>query len=97
MSATMIAVATLNPEHKEQAAAYSEGVKPVLMAFGGKPVARYAISDQLVGEQAASVILAVSFDSADSAKAFLNSEAYQALIPLREAGFSSMQIYLSEG
>lgn len=95
MPALMIALATVNTEAKDKAAAYSEGVKPVLMQYGGKPVGRYPLTEQLVGEHAANVLLQVEFESVDAIKAFLGSDEYQALIPLREAGFLSMQIYAS--
>ena len=97
MSAIMIALATVNPNAKEQAAEYSEGVKPLLQQYGGKPVARYPITDQLLGEHNANVLLQIEFDDTEAVSTFLNSDEYSALIPVRNAGFSSMQIYVSEG
>lgn len=96
MTASMFALATVNPAGKEQAAEYSEGVKPLLGQFGGKPVGRYPISAQLVGEHAANVLLQVAFPAITDVMTFLDSPEYKALIPLREAGFTSMQIYVSE-
>lgn len=95
MSALMIALATVNPEAKMAAAYYSEGVKPLLAKYNAKPIGRYALTEQLVGEHAANVLLQVEFESVDKIKAFLDSEDYQALIPLRNEGFLSMQIYAS--
>ena len=96
MTAMMFALATVNPQNKEKAAEYSEGVKPLLGEFGGKPVGRYPISAQLVGKHAANVLLQVEFPAITDVMTFLDSPAYKALIPLREAGFDSMQIYVSE-
>ncbi|MBM95936.1 MAG: hypothetical protein CMI09_08845 [Oceanospirillaceae bacterium] len=96
MTAMMFALATVNPEAKEKAAEYSEGVKPLLGQYGGKPVGRYPISAQLVGEHAANVLLQVEFPATADVMTFLDSPEYRALIPLREAGFASMQIYVSE-
>lgn len=96
MTATMFALAAVNPEGKEKAAEYSEGVKPLLDQFGGIPVGRYPISAHLVGNHAANVLLQVEFASMAEVMMFLGSPEYRALIPLREAGFTSMQIYVSE-
>ena len=96
MTAIMFALATVNPESTEKATEYSEGVKPLLTQFGGKPVGRFAISAQLLGFHAANVLLQVEFSSTAEVMTFLDSTEYKKLIPLREAGFSSMQIYVSE-
>ncbi|GAB3481655.1 DUF1330 domain-containing protein [Marinomonas epiphytica] len=97
MTALMIVLASVNSKESEQASAYSEGVKSVLQQYGGTPQARYPITDQLVGEHRASVMLQVAFQSAESVRNFLESAEYQALLPMRDRGFSSMQIYVSEG
>lgn len=96
MSATMIVLAATNPNETEAAKAYSDGVKPILKTFAAEVIERYSINEQVVGQQALNTNLLVKFNSAESIKQFLNSDAYQTLIPLRDQGFASMQIYIAE-
>lgn len=91
----MIALASVNEAEKASAAEYSAGVKPILQQYGGKPLARHTIQEQAVGEHKANVLLEVEFDSPAAIHQFLQSTEYQTLIPLREAGFTSMQIYVA--
>lgn len=96
MSATMIVLASNNPNETEAAQAYSNGVKPILKHYAAEVIERYNISEQVLGEQALNTNLLVKFDSAETIKQFLSSEAYEALIPLRNQGFTNMQIYIAE-
>lgn len=96
MSVKMIALAVLNPEHKEAAQSYSSQAKVLIEKFGGRVEGRYVLSEALVGKDSANVTLMVDFDDANQVKSFINSEQYQALIPHRDLGFKSMNIYIAQ-
>jgi len=96
MTATLIALATPNPTETQAAQRYSEHAKRLLQEFGGKPVGRFSKQDILVGHDAPQVTLVVNFDDASQIHDFIQSDAYQALIPDREQGFLSMTIYIAQ-
>lgn len=96
MSVKMIALAVLNSEQKEAAQSYSAKAKDLILKFGGRPEGRYGLIESLVGQTPAQVTLVVDFDDASQIKDFINSDEYQALVPERELGFQSMNIYIAQ-
>ena len=96
MSAKMIALAVLNSEQKEAAQSYSAKAKELITKFGGRPQGRYGLVEALVGDQPAQLTLVVDFDEASQIKDFIKSDEYQALVPERDKGFQSMNIYIAQ-
>ena len=96
MTVKLIALAVLNPQQKEAAQRYSASAKDLLIKFGGRPEGRYGLVEALVGDHPAHVTLVVDFDDASQVKDFIHSDEYQALVPDREKGFQSMNIYIAQ-
>ncbi|MEM7541788.1 MAG: DUF1330 domain-containing protein [Pseudomonadota bacterium] len=94
-TATLIVTATPNPEEMEAVKQYLDGVVPVLMGAGGKPVKRLKIDDVIYGSPSA-MALVMDFDSSDAITALFGSEEYAALIPTREKGFTEMNILVAK-
>lgn len=94
MSVIMIALARPNPNNKDAAKQYSEGVQPILKQYGGVPINRLSTLQAIVGDNIPSMTLLVKFESEEQLHACFSSSDYLALVPLREKGFSSMDIYV---
>lgn len=65
--------------------AYSAEVPATLEPFGGRFVVRGGAFEVIEGSWDAGRIVVIEFPSADEAKAWHASEAYQAILPIREA------------
>lgn len=65
--------------------AYSAEVPATLAPFGGRFVVRGGAFEVIEGSWDAGRIVVIEFPSADEAKAWHASEAYQAILPIREA------------
>lgn len=96
MSIKMIALATINKSNSEAAKAYSARAQELVTAANGKVISKHLLLNSEVGNFAPDVTLTIEFETTEQAKEFLNSNAYAELIPLRESGFESMQIYLAK-
>ena len=93
---TLVVTAVPNPQEMESVKEYLHGVMPLFQKAGGKLVKRLKVSDVLNGTPAG-MVLVMDFDSADAVKGMFESDAYTALIPVREAGFKEMNILLTNG
>lgn len=93
MSAHVVALATPNPQEAESAAAYGAGVQPLLAEAGVKAVFRGPVAATIAGQNPPSVILVLEFPDGNAARAFFEQDAYKKLIPLRDKGFSRMEIF----
>ncbi len=82
MSAFVIASVKIKDPGKFQE--YSQGVGPTLAAHGGQPVARGQVVETLVGTTDHAIAAIVEFQSVEHAKAWYQSDAYQALKPIRD-------------
>jgi uncharacterized protein (DUF1330 family) len=69
----------------ERWALYRAGVPATIAPFGGVVVARGGDPRPLAGEAPETAMVVIRFPSRDAIDAWYASEAYQALIPLREA------------
>lgn len=93
---TMIVTSTINPDEMESLQAYVQSVMPMLLELGGQVVKRTKITDVYFGEKPPELLLVMDFPSKEALRAMFNSEAYQALIPLRNKGFSAVNILFAE-
>ncbi|GAB5525339.1 MAG: hypothetical protein Roseis2KO_32110 [Roseivirga sp.] len=93
---TMIVTSSINPDETESLQAYVESVMPMLLELGGQVIKRTKITDVYFGEKPAELLLVMDFPSKEALKAMFDSEAYQALIPLRNKGFSQVNILFAE-
>ncbi len=92
MSAYVVVLATPSPDGAEAMAAYSAGVQPLLAPAGAKIVVRGPVSAALAGETPPAMILVLEFVDAEAAHGFFTQDAYRKLIPLRNKGFTRLEI-----
>ncbi|MEM6990052.1 MAG: DUF1330 domain-containing protein [Myxococcota bacterium] len=91
---TLIVTATPNPNEMESMQGYLKGVLPLLMGAGGKLIKRVKVTDVVGGERSFGMVLVMGFDSKDKVTDMFASEDYQALVPMRDRGFSSITLTL---
>ncbi len=96
MSATMIALSTVNANEPEALKAYSEAAGPLIKAAGGVPVARYKFSEAVVGASFPQIVFAVEFPTVESIRNLFESDAYKHLVPLREKAFSAFSVCIAK-
>ena len=82
MAAFFITQVEVNDSEKFQQ--YTTQALPVFAAFGGKMLARGSFSAVVVGAAPHSVAAVVAFPSMQDLHSAFASEAYQALVPLRD-------------
>lgn len=92
----LIGLGVPNPAHPEAMAAYSKGAMPLLETAGGRVVGRYRRDTILAGEVAPQTVFIMAFDDAERARAALASEAYAALIPIREKAFERLDLIFAQ-
>lgn len=94
--ATLVVTATPNREEMEAVHAYLQGVLPLLLNAGGQLVKRLKV-DKVVNGNRSGMVLVMDFDSADAINDLFDSDDYVALIPVRDTGFSEMNIMVGHG
>ncbi len=72
--------------------AYLKGVLPLLMGAGGQLVKRVKVGSVLTGGASFGMLLVMDFPDQAAVDTVFASEAYAALIPARDRGFSSLSI-----
>ena len=70
----------------EKLGAYSKAAGETVAAHGGEFVVRGKVVETLCGPGGHDVHVAIDFPDVETAQTWYRSEAYQALIPLRDAG-----------
>lgn len=95
MSVIMIALNTVNPDNPDAVKAYAEAAMPLIKAAGGKPIGRFDCGEVITGTGFPGLVLAVEFPSAQAIKQVFESDAYKALIPMRDKAFSSFNVCIS--
>ena len=92
--ATLVVTAVPNPNEMASVQEYLHGVLSLLMGAGGKPVKRLKV-DKVINGNPSGMVLVMDFDSADAISGMFESEDYAALVPVRDRGFSEMNIVLT--
>ncbi len=85
---TCLVIVDLTPTDKVNLGQYSEQAAKTVAAFDGHFIAKGAI-ETLHGEAAHPMKAVIQFPDKEAARNWYQSEAYQALIPLREQGMQS--------
>lgn len=75
---------------------YAQAVGPTLDQHGGAVLLRGKTREVLVGDHDGSIVGILGFPNRDAATAWYRSEAYQALVPIRDAGASMTAILYDE-
>lgn len=94
MAAYFIGFAKVKDAAKAQE--YSAKAGPTVVASGGAVVGKGKLAAMLAGQFDANSCLIVKFASVDAAKAWYNSDAYQALIALRDEAITSTFMLIEE-
>lgn len=82
MPALMVALVQIKDPAKLQT--YSAAAGPTIVAAGGQIIGRGKRVATLCGDLSPDATLIARFPSADAARAWYDSAAYQALVPLRD-------------
>lgn len=75
---------------------YRQAAGPLFAAIGGKPTEPVRIVEEIAGGQGMAMSLVMDFESAEVLSALFASDAYAAVIPLRDAAFADIQILITE-
>mgnify|MGYP003149283344 CR=1 FL=1 len=94
MAAYFIGFAKVKDATKAQE--YSAKAGPTIGPAGGTLVGRGKLAAVLEGQVDANSALIVKFASVDAAKAWYDSPAYQALVPLRDEAITSTFVLIEE-
>ncbi len=81
-------IVDLTPTDKERLSAYSALAAESLIAYSGEFIAKGPI-EVLHGEAPYSTKVVIQFPDRESAENWYRSEAYQAIIPIRDQGMNS--------
>ena len=92
--ATLVVTAVPNPGEMASVQAYLQGVMPLLLGAGGALVKRLKVG-HVVNGRPAGMVLVMDFPSTDAATALFASDAYQAIVPARDKGFTEMNILIA--
>ena len=93
--ATLVVTAVPKPEEMASVQEYLQGVLPLLQGAGGKVVKRLKV-DKLIHGNPSGMVLVMDFDSAEAITKMFESDDYAALVPVRDRGFSEMNIQLTQ-
>ena len=91
----LVVTAVPNPNEMESVQEYLKGVMPLLQGAGGKLVKRLKVG-KLIHGNPSGMVLVMDFESADSITAMFESDDYATLVPVRDRGFSEMNIHLAQ-
>ena len=91
---SLVVTAVPNTNDMASVQEYLQGVMPLFMAAGGELVKRLKTDTVLHGNPAG-MTLVMDFDSADAVTEMFESDQYAALIPVRDKGFTEMNILLT--
>ena len=92
---SLVATAIPNPENMGDMKTYMEKANPLLAKLGGGDAKRMKVSE-VVNGNATAIVMVMDFPSKEALSAFFASEEYQALIPGRDRGFKSINIWIAE-
>ena len=94
MAAFFVATATIKDAEKYQQ--YGAGAGPTIIAHGGELVIRGKVDKALAGSAGHQTVAVARFPSMEALEGWYQSNAYQALIPLRDAAVDMNLVSYSE-
>jgi uncharacterized protein (DUF1330 family) len=92
---TLVVTAVPNPQEMESVQKYLHGVRPLLTGAGGT-VAKRLKTDKVIHGNPSGMTLVMDFESEEAITGMFDSEDYAALVPVRDRGFSEMNILLTQ-
>lgn len=87
--------ATPNPNEKEALQSYLSQAPRLIQAHGGVPIATYDVERALDDANSPDVFVVVSFPNRDAIDNFFADSAYQAIVPVRDRGFSHLRFFIT--
>ncbi len=93
---TLLITATPAQGQTEAMGRYLQAVSPLLIGAGGALVKRVRVTNTISGTARTAMALVMDFENAEALADLFASEAYHALIPDRDKGFSSIDILITE-
>lgn len=93
---TLIVTATPVAGQHEARGQYLQGVLPILMAAGGKPVKRLRVTNTIAGDNGTAIALVMDFENAETITDVFTSTEYQTLVADRDKAFSTLEILVTE-
>ncbi|MCG7532767.1 DUF1330 domain-containing protein [Psychrobium sp. MM17-31] len=87
--------ATPNPNQLAELQSYLSKVPAIISHYGGVPIATYDVERALDNQPSAKVFVVVSFPDRQAIDNFFAAPEYQAIIPLRDKGFSHLRFYIT--
>lgn len=94
--ATLIVLSTPRDGGEEAMRSYVDRVVPMLIEAGGVPVKRLRVNEVIAGDLDPGFVFVADFGDADEIREVFASDGYQALIPLRDQAFSTIEIFVTE-
>lgn len=94
MAAFVVVLAEPRSDKSEQLDHYAKTTEPLREAAGGKIVFRGPVTRTVTGGATPQMGIVLEFPDAAHAASFFDNEAYQALTPLRDESFQSLQIHI---
>ena len=79
-------IAQAKTKDAEKLASYGQAAGPTIAEHGGEMFMRAPVVEVLCGNTNFERFLMIKFQDVDTARAWYNSDAYQALIPMRNEG-----------
>ena len=92
---TLLVTAVPNPNEMASVQEYLQGVMPLLMGAGGTLVKRLKI-DEVIHGNATGMAMVMDFESAGAITELFESDDYAALVPVRDRGFTEMNILVTQ-
>ena len=92
--ATLLVTAVPNPNDMASVQEYLQGVMPLFTRAGGTLVKRLKVDD--IHGDASGMALVMDFDSADAITELFESDDYAELVPVRDRGFTEMDILVAQ-
>ena len=87
--------ATPNLNEMDALKSYLSQAPYIMKEFGGVHIATYDVERALDGADSPAVFAVISFPSRDAIDNFFEDSAYQAIVPLRDQGFSHLRFYVT--
>ena len=89
---TLVVTCVPNPHEQESMQTYLKGVTPLLAGAGGQLVKRLKVQSALAGKPPHGMVLVMDFPDQERVEAMFSSEAYAAILPARDKGFTSIDV-----
>lgn len=89
---TLIVASKPNPKEQQAMQEYIAGVMPLFAELRGQVIKRSQLTDTYFGQEFFTFLLVMDFPSKQKLLDMFESPAYKALLPLRDKGFSHIDI-----